>query len=566
MESKTDVKAYLRRLADLERRYQSWRPHYEEINEFLCPRKSQFLSTEASQNDGAKLHNSIIDSTGGRALRILAAGMQSGLTSPARPWFKLGVPDKQLQDRWQVKNWLEEVRKMMLHIFQRSNFYNVTHSLYKDLAAFGTAAMSIDADYDSVIRCYGFTIGEYYLAIGPTYRVDSIYRNYWLPVRNVVEAYGEDNVSVSTKNMYNNGNGDIYIRLVHVIEPNPEAKPWLIEARNKPYRSVVFEYASHGGKFLSESGYDSFPVMAPRWEVTGNEVYGRSPGMETLGDIKMLQKMQKKSLIALDKMVDPPMNAPLTLKGKSVLTIPGGVNYIDTMGGSGATFTPAYQVALDFSNLEYKIERVQAAIREGLFSDLFLMLSQSPKNMTATEVMERHEEKLLMLGPVIERIQPELLDLAIDRTFQIMLGAWPPLIPPAPPEMQGMELEVEYISLLAQAQKMVGITAIEQTAAFVGNLATVKPEVLDKFDQDEAVDIYADMVGVPPKLIVPDEDVQAMRQERAQQIKQQQMMEQGAQLAQGAKTLSETDTGGNNALTALMGGFAPNMGAAAPRQ
>lgn len=566
MESKTDVKAYLRRLADLERRYQSWRPHYEEINEFLCPRKSQFLSTEASQNDGAKLHNSIIDSTGGRALRILAAGMQSGLTSPARPWFKLGVPDKQLQDRWQVKNWLEEVRKMMLHIFQRSNFYNVTHSLYKDLAAFGTAAMSIDADYDSVIRCYGFTIGEYYLAIGPTYRVDSIYRNYWLPVRNVVEAYGEDNVSVSTKNMYNNGNGDIYIRLVHVIEPNPEAKPWLIEARNKPYRSVVFEYASHGGKFLSESGYDSFPVMAPRWEVTGNEVYGRSPGMETLGDIKMLQKMQKKSLIALDKMVDPPMNAPLTLKGKSVLTIPGGVNYIDTMGGSGATFTPAYQVALDFSNLEYKIERVQAAIREGLFSDLFLMLSQSPKNMTATEVMERHEEKLLMLGPVIERIQPELLDLAIDRTFQIMLDAWPPLIPPAPPEMQGMELEVEYISLLAQAQKMVGITAIEQTAAFVGNLATVKPEVLDKFDQDEAVDIYADMVGVPPKLIVPDEDVQAMRQERAQQIKQQQMMEQGAQLAQGAKTLSETDTGGNNALTALMGGFAPNMGAAAPRQ
>jgi len=566
MESKTDVKAYLRRLADLERRYQSWRPHYEEINEFLCPRKSQFLSTEASQNDGAKLHNSIIDSTGGRALRILAAGMQSGLTSPARPWFKLGIPDKQLQDRWQVKNWLEEVRKMMLHIFQRSNFYNVTHSLYKDLAAFGTAAMSIDADYDSVIRCYGFTIGEYYLAIGPTYRVDSIYRNYWLPVRNVVEAYGEDNVSVSTKNMYNNGNGDIYIRLVHVIEPNPEAKPWLIEARNKPYRSVVFEYASHGGKFLSESGYDSFPVMAPRWEVTGNEVYGRSPGMETLGDIKMLQKMQKKSLIALDKMVDPPMNAPLTLKGKSVLTIPGGVNYIDTMGGSGATFTPAYQVALDFSNLEYKIERVQAAIREGLFSDLFLMLSQSPKNMTATEVMERHEEKLLMLGPVIERIQPELLDLAIDRTFQIMLDAWPPLIPPAPKEMQGMELEVEYISLLAQAQKMVGITAIEQTAAFVGNLATVKPEVLDKFDQDEAVDIYADMVGVPPKLIVPDEDVQAMRQERAQQIQQQQMMEQGTQLAQGAKTLSETDTGGNNALTALMGGFAPNMGAAAPRQ
>jgi hypothetical protein len=264
----------------------------------------------------------------------------------------------------------------------------------------------------------------------------------------------------------------------------------------------------------------------------------------------MLQKMQAKALVALDKLVDPPMNAPLNLKNEGASIIPGGVNYLDLNQGQ-QSFVPAYQVNPDFQSIEYKIEKVQQAIREGFFADLFLMIANSPKDMTATEVLERHEEKLLMLGPVIERIQPELLDRVIDRTFYLMDQVG--LIPMPPKELEGMELEVEYISLLAQAQKMVGITAIEQTAAFVGNLAAVKPEALDKFDQDEAVDQYADMVGVPPKIIVPDDKVQEIRAERAQQMAQQQAMETGERLAEGAKTLSQADTGGNNALTALMG-------------
>lgn len=551
IEDPNAVKTYAKRLAALESEFETWKSHFKEISEYLIPRKGRFIDRDTIQNDGKKRHRAIIDNTAGRALHQLAAGMQSGLTSPARPWFKLGLPNKDLEDYPPVKIWLEDVRRMMLHIFQKSNFYTAVHNIYYELGAFGTGVMNIDSDYDRVIRCYPFTVGEYYLSCGPNYTVDTLYRNYWMTAKNMCMRFG-NRVSKSVKNMYQNGNGEQWVRVIHVIEPNTQADPGKMLSKFKPYKSVLFEHSNHNDQFLFESGYDMFPVMAPRWGVTGTDVYGISPGMETLGDIKMLQKMQKKSLRALDKIVDPPMNAPLTLKSKGTTTIPGGVNYIDTVSNT-QTFTPAYQINPDIQAIEYKIEKVQQAIREGFFADLFAMVSSADKRMTATEVVERHEEKLLMLGPVIERIQPELLDLVIDRTFSIMASAAPSLIPPPPIELQGMELEVEYISLLAQAQKMVGVTAIEQVAAFVGNLAAVKPETIDKFDQDEAVNQYADMVGVPPKIITSNEDAQEIREQRAQQIQQQQMMEQLTQAAQGAKTLSETDTGGNNALAALMG-------------
>ncbi len=546
------VKEYNKRLAALVAEYDTWKSHYKEISQYLIPRKGRFLDRDTIPNDGSKRHRDIIDNTGGRALRILAAGMQSGLTSPARPWYKLGLADKELTEYAPVKQWLEEVRKRMLYVFHRSNFYTATHNVYYEMGAFGTGAMAIDADYHTVIRCYPFTVGEYYLAADAGLRVDSFFRIYWETVRNVVTKYGEENCSTSTVNMFKNGNGDKWIRIVHLVEPNKDHTPGALEAERKAFKSATYEYKGHGEKFLRESGYDHFPIMAPRWAVTGTDVYGTSPGMETLGDVKMLQKMQTKALVALDKLVDPPMNAPMNLKHQGANIIPGGVNYLDLNQGQQA-FTPAYQVNPDFRSMEYKIEKVQQSIREGLFADLFLMIANTRKDMTATEVMERHEEKLLMLGPVIERIQPELLDRVIDRTFYLMDEAG--LLPPPPQELEGMEMEIEYISLLAQAQKMVGTAAIEQTAAFVGNLAAVKPEVLDKFDQDEAVDQYADMVGVPPKIIVPDDRVREIRAERAKQIQQQQAMETGMRMAEGAKTLSQADTGGNNALTNLMGGM-----------
>lgn len=547
-----EIKKYIKRMAALELEFQTWKLHYQEISKKLIPRLGRFIDIDTTPNDGKERHRNITDNTGGRALRTLAAGMQSGLTSPARPWFKLGIPDKELMKFAPVKVWLDEVVARMRYVFHRSNFYNVTHNLYYEMGAFGTGAMSIESDFESLIRCYPFTCGEYYLATNSSMRVNSFYRIFSMTVRNLISEYGEENCSQSVRNMWKNGNGDKWVQVAHCIEPNEKHQPGKDNSKSKKYRSVTFEYKNNCETFLRESGYDSFPIMAPRWSVTGTDVYGISPAMEALGDIRMLQLMQEKALIALDKLVDPPMNAPINLKDQGPSIIPGGVNYLDINQGQQG-FTPAFQVQPNFQDIEYKIEKVQAAIREGFFADLFLLLSQSPRNMTATEVMERHEEKLLMLGPVIERIQPELLDLVIDRTFELMEKAGE--IPPPPQELAGMPLEVEYIGILAQAQKMVGVTAIEQTAAFIGNLAAVKPEVLDKLDADEAVDQYADMLGIPAKIIVPEDEVAKLREARAQQQQQQQALAQAAGLAENAKTLSQADLGGNNALKAMMSGL-----------
>lgn len=545
-----EIKTYNKRLQILEQEFESWKSHYKDISRYLIPRKGRFLDRDTQPNDGRKRHQDIVDGTGGRSLRILAAGMQSGLTSPARPWFKLGLPDKDMQEYDPVRFWLEETRKRMLYIFHRSNFYTATHNLYYEMGAFGTGAMAIDSDLDTIIRCYPFTVGEYHLATDSHHRVNTFYRVFWSTAGNLIERYGRKNVSQPVRNMVDNGNGDKWLQVVNVIEPNADHLPGRIDSLRKPIRSVTYERKGHNDKALQVAGYDYFPIMAPRWSVTGVDVYGMGPGMETLGDVKMLHKMQTKSLVALDKMVDPPMNAPLHLKMKGASIVPGGVNYLDINSGQ-QSFTPAYQVQPDFKSMEYKIEAVQRAIREGFFADLFLLIATADKEMTATEVAERHTEKLLMLGPVIERLQPELLDRVIDRTFYLMEDAG--MLPPIPPELAGVDLEVEYISLLAQAQKMVGVTAIEQVAAFVGNLSAVKPEALDKFNQDEAIDLYADLVGAPPNLINTDDVVATIRAERVRLMQQQEQMQNMMGLAQGAKTLSQADTGENNALTAIMG-------------
>tara|TARA_R110002050_G_scaffold247646_1_gene385409 strand:- start:782 stop:1459 length:678 start_codon:yes stop_codon:yes gene_type:complete len=224
------------------------------------------------------------------------------------------------------------------------------------------------------------------------------------------------------------------------------------------------------------------------------------------------------------------------------------------MQGNQGGFRPTYEVNPRLGELQQDIAETQYRIQQGFYADLFQMMTQSDRRqITAREIDERHEEKLLMLGPVLERLHTELLNPLIDRTFNIM--ARNDLLPPAPEELGGVTLKVEYISVMAQAQKAIGTGAIERLAGFVGNMAATKPDVLDKFDADQSVDEYAEMLGVPPKIVVPDDVVQQMRQARQEQMEQQQMMEQASMGAQAAKVMSDADTGGENILTDIIGGI-----------
>ena len=179
-----------------------------------------------------------------------------------------------------------------------------------------------------------------------------------------------------------------------------------------------------------------------------------------------------------------------------------------------------------------------------------MLINTDRREITAREIDERHEEKLLALGPVLEQLNQDVLDPLIDITFNIMYRQG--LIPEPPEEIAGTQLKVEYISILAQAQKMVGLAGIERFAGFVGQVATYDPQVLDKVDRDQMIDEYGDITGVPPRIIVPDDKVAAIREGRAAVAKQQEQM---AALASGAKTakdLSGANLDNNNALTALL--------------
>ena len=548
----TKTQQYMKRWGDIKDERSSFFGHWQELSDYILPRRGRFLASK--RNDGSKKNGKIIDSTGSMAVRTLSAGMMSGITSPARPWFRLATPESSLMEQSEVKQWLFSVEKLMRDVFSRSNLYNSLQTVYEELSVFGTGAMLISEDFDDVIRCYPFTVGEYGLAQSHRLQVDTFYREFQLTVEQMVGQFGIENCSDAVRTQFREGKLDAYIEVLHIIEPNSAREYDKKDNQNMPYHSCYVEKASKNDRKLSDKGFEEFPVLAPRWHVTGVDIYGRSPGMDVLGDVKALQIEQKRKAQGIDKMVNPPLQAPSSLRGQSASVLPGGVTYVDTMQGAQGGFRPTYEVNPRLGELAQDIAETQARIQQGFYSDLFQMMMMSDRRqITAREIDERHEEKLLMLGPVLERLHTELLNPLIDRTFNIM--ARNNLLPPAPEELSGVTLKVEYISMMAQAQKAVGTGAIERLAGFVGNMAAVKPDVLDKFDADQTVDEYAEMLGVPPKIVVSDDIVQQTRQARAEQQQQMQQMEQAAQGAQAAKVLADADTGGQNALTDVIGGL-----------
>ena len=540
---------YRRRLKQLKNDRQSWGVHWKDIVDFMMPRRGRYLSSDTEKsNDGAKKHGSIVNGSASDALRTIAAGLQGGLTSPSRPWFAISINDEQIMELAQVREWCHDTRNLMLEVLAKSNFYGAIHSVYEELAGFGTSGMLIEEDLKKVIRCRPFTIGEYYLALDNHFEVAALYRQFAMTARQLVEEFGIDNVTEAVKNSLQSSQGEKTYEVVHVIEKNDGLTPGKADQRGMEFSSIYFEVQADTDKFLRQKGYKSKPFVAPRWYVNGVDTYGASPGMDALGDVKMLQKMETKKLKALDKMVDPPMNAPSNMKGKGGTVIAGGVNYVDIAQGQQG-FTPAYQINPDFQKISIEIDRVEQRIKRFFFNDLFLAIINTDKQATAYEISKKYEEKMVVLGPILERLQSELLGPVIERVYAIVeeLG----ILPIAPQELQGREIKIEFIGLLAQAQKLVGTTGIEQVAGFVANMAALSPSAIDKFDADEAIDQYADMVGIPPKLIRSDDVVAQIRDGKAKMQAQAQAQMQQASNIQNAKTLSETPVGTDSMLDVL---------------
>ncbi|HBV9276414.1 TPA: phage tail protein [Klebsiella pneumoniae] len=526
----------------------SFDPHWRELSDFINPRGSRFLVTDVNRDD--RRNTKIVDPTATLAARTLSSGMMSGITSPARPWFKLATPDPDMMDYGPVKLWLEVVQRRMNEVFNKSNIYQSLPLLYASLGNYSTGAMAVLEDDSDVIRTMMFPIGSYYMANSARGSVDTCFRKFSMTVRQLVMEFGLNNVSDSVKGMWDSGNYESWIEVIHAVYPNIDRDTAKLNSKNKPVKSVYYEVGGDSDKLLRESGFDEFPIMAPRWEVNGEDVYGSScPGMIALGQVKALQLEQKRKSQLIDKATNPPMVGPSSLRNQRVSLLPGDITYIDQVTGQEG-FKPAYLVNPNTADLLADIQDTRQIINSAYFVDLFMMLQNiNTRSMPVEAVIEMKEEKLLMLGPVLERLNDECLNPLIDRTFSIM--ARKNLLPPPPDVLQGMPLRIEYISVMAQAQKSIGLSSLSSTVGFIGQLAQAKPEALDKLNVDQAIDAFAEMSGVSPTVIVPQEQVEQVREQRAQQQQQQQMVAMGMAAAQGAKTLSEAQTADPSVLTAL---------------
>lgn len=553
----TPKQRYMKRWSMLRAERATWITDYYDLIDYVAPMHGRFFYTDVNKGNKAQRQKKIYDSTGRRSLTVLAAGLMAGMTSPARPWFRLALADPDLMENHEVKEWLQDVTDIMREVFARSNTYRVLHQMYVELGAFGTACSVVLPDYENVIHLFPLTVGEYCLATNHKGIVDTVYREMQLTVGQIVDQFGFENASLSVQQLYERGNYDQWVLTQHVIEPRKGRDVTKLDSLNMRWKSCYYEVGANPdpNKMLGESGFRRFPALAARWNVTGNDVYGTGPGHQALPDIRQLQHEQLRKGQAIDYQTNPPLQVPATLKEAGVNRLPGGVQYVDAIGPDNAVRT-MFDVKLDLNALRESIMDTRERIKGSFYEDLFLMLANDTRSgITATEVAERHEEKLLMLGPVLERLHNELLDPLIDTTFDRLMEAG--VLPPPPPELRGQEVKVEYVSMLAQAQRAVGLASYDRAIATVGAIASAKqdPTVWDKLDTDKIIDEYTDALGVPPRIVRGQDDVEKMRAQRAKQQAAAQSMMAAQQMAETAATASTIDPNKVNDVMGMYSGY-----------
>jgi hypothetical protein len=515
--AKTDLtKGLLSRFDRLQGQRENWETHWQEVADYMQPRKADVTKRRAR---GDKRMEQVFDSSPIQAVELLAASLHGMLTNPSTPWFTLRFKDEEIENDDEAKLWLEASTDAMYTAFNRSNFQQEIFELYHDLITFGTAAMFIEEDDDDIIKFSTRHINEVFIAENDKGRIDTIYRKFKISARAAIQKFGEAvSADVQTK-----AKKDPYeeIEILHAVYPRSDFNPNKKDKANMPFESVYMEYKN--GNELSVGGFREFPFVVPRYLKASNEIYGRSPAMTALPDVKMLNEMSKTTIKAAQKQVDPPLLVPDDGFLLPVRTVPGGLNFYRS--GTRDRIEPLNIGANNPLGLNMEQQR-RESIRAVFYVNQ-LMMQQGPQ-MTATEVIQRNEEKMRLLGPVLGRLQSELLKPLIDRVFAVLLRN--NMLPQAPEFLSGRDVEIEYVSPLAKAQKSTELQSIMRAVEILGSLANVAP-VFDYVNFDNLVKHLADIVGVPQKILKTQSQVNAERQQQAQQQEEMQQMQQLQQVA-----------------------------------
>jgi hypothetical protein len=478
--------------------------------------------------------------------------MQGGLTSPSRAWFQLTLDEPELASLPPVMRWLDDVQEVLSGTLSQSNIYNCLHGIYGEIGAFGIGAIIVDEDQQDIVTGNLMTAGEYYTSFDARGTPDSFGRQFWMTIDQMAKEFGADNLSERAKGLYEDKRGNMWVKVWHLIRADDDRVTRL------PWISLYWEEGQQYA--LSVRGYHEFPVLIPRWEPVGSDYYGYGPGWLALGESRTLQEIRRDYLIAQKKNIDPPVVFPMGARADRPQLYPGAVNYASDPDNIAR---PIYQVQLDIAGQLQAMADSRNQINQEFYADLFMMIAaiEDNRRMTATEVDVRQEEKLQMLGPVIERLEHELLNPLIGRVYMILQRRG--LIPAPPEELAGRNVNIEYISMLALAQKASAMGSVNQLMSLVAGLAGMAPEVIDKLDVDEVLDQFVKLTAVPAALIRPDDQVAEIRMQRQQQQEQARAMMEASQIAQtvkqgtaAAKDLATSPAqGGGNMLDAIVNGI-----------
>jgi hypothetical protein len=513
------------------------------IQKLALPRRGKFNVTD--RTSGRDKHAGIVNNTASRSLRTMAHGLAANVINPASPWFRLTPEEDELNEYGPVRQWLDRTERRAYQILSASGFYGAATVEMFEIGGFGTCALARERDFETVVKWHPWTTGEYWIANDARDRAHTAYREWQCTIETLIGSFGLDRVSLAVRDQYDRGNLDGKVTIRHAIEPWSQrfaSKPGL---QRWPYVSLYWDPSEpRADWFLSTGGTKKCPALIGRWEHVPPDAYGNGPLMDALGDVAGLQSVEKRLVQGIDRKTGAGgWQGPAQGFSGGVLNAfsqePNAYNAVQ-----GATsITPLIDPrSIQLQDAQWYYETLQRRIEKQCFVDLFLTFMEGARReMTATEVLERAREKLL-LGPVLHNINSEVLNPAVDGILQDIFDEsarfWAAgedgMVPVPPQELQGQQLKIEYVSELQQAQRMVRAEPIYRLAAFVGQNAQFDPTLPMKADFHQMVDELSLALGAPPKSIRDDETVaqmQAAQDEERQRQAQMQQMAAGADVA-----------------------------------
>lgn len=537
---------FLHRKSQLEIAYNEIKSDWQELADYFLPRSVRFLVRNTNKQPAK--NKKIKDSTPLIAVRNFSSGMMSGATSPATNWFKVKIRNLKIEDDYEIKSWCATVENLFRDIFNASNLYRILPSVYKQIGVFGISVFAMQYDESSLLHCHLLPVGSYRIAKNQLGEVDTICRIYMETAKNLYDMFGEENVSSEVLRAVQSGRYEELFEVVHFVEPNKDFLPESPWADEKNFISVYFEPSSNEDKFLSKSGFDKFPYAVFESEVNGEDVYpSECPGINALPDVKQLMSMIIDEGKAVKKMISPTYKGPASLKNKKMIDAPAAFIEEDE---NGRGLSPIYEINPRVLEVESIIEKLKTSVKEIFYNDLFAMiLNTAERSRTATEVNELKEEKMVLLSPLLQQIHNGLT-YVIDWVFSQCISQ--NLLPEPPAAIMGANMDIEFVSTLAQAQKAAKISAMERFTTFSLNLAqSLDPSVKNKLNATKIIDDYAEYANISPEQLLPDFEVRKLKDKQEKLDSQKQAVEQIKNGSEIIKNIAGSDSYGSDLLARL---------------